>query len=55
MKTILFLLIIYSYIIKLYFCHYVSNKTHIYLGVFTVGYLLLYYILNYQKFLLIMF
>ena len=51
MKAILFLLIILFIYYQVYyrFPHYVSTKTHIYLGVFTVGYLILYYILNYQR------
>ena len=51
MKAILVLLVILFVYYQVYyrFPDYVSTKTHIYLGVFTVGYLVIYYVLNYQR------
>ena len=49
--TILILIVILFVYYQVYyrFPDYVSTKTHIYLGVFTIGYLAIYYILNYQR------
>ena len=51
MKALLVLLIIIFIYYQVYyrFPEYLSTKTHIYLGVFTVCYLILYYVLNYQR------
>lgn len=51
MKAILVLLIILFIYYQIYyrFPDYLSTKTHIYLGVFTVGYLIIFYVLNYQR------
>ena len=51
MKALLVLIIILFAYYQVYyrFPEYLSTKTHIYLGVFTVGYLVIYYILNYQR------
>ena len=51
MKAIIFLIIILFVYYQVYyrFPQYVSTKTHVYLGIFTVGYLILYYVLNYQR------
>ena len=51
MKAILVLLVILFVYYQVYyrFPEYLSNKTHIYLGVFTLGYLVIYYVLNYQR------
>lgn len=50
MKSLIFLCIILFVYYQVYIRYpdYLSTKSHIYLGIFTVGYLVLYYILNYQ-------
>ena len=51
MKALLVLIVILFAYYQVYynFPNYVSTKTHIYLGVFTIGYLVIYYVLNYQR------
>ena len=51
MKALLVLVIICVIYYQVYhrFPEYLSQKTHIYLGVFTICYLIIYYVLNYQR------
>ena len=51
MNSLIILAIIILIYVQIYYRlpEYLSNKTHIYFGVFVTGYIIIYYVLNYQK------
>jgi len=51
MNSLIILIIIIFIYVQIYYRlpEYLSNKTHIYFSIFVTGYLIIYYVLNYQK------
>ena len=51
MNSLIILAIIIFVYVQIYYRlpEYLSNKTHIYFGVFVTGFIIIYYVLNYQK------